>query len=85
MGERLQLNVTDSNVAAYREWQKETNLPPFLPLLHLAARAIKYAASYSAQIIVLLVITESAHLARMISRKRLVSLISAIRIYSESE
>jgi len=74
------LNVTDSNVAAYRKWQKETNIPPFLLLLHLAAWTIKYAESYPAEIIVLLVITESAHLARMIPRKRCVSLISTIRI-----
>jgi len=33
-------------------------------------RVIKYAASHAAKIIVLLVITESAHLARMISRRR---------------
>lgn len=46
------------------------SFPPFLVSLHLAGRAIKYAVSYPAKIIVLLVITASAHLARMISRKR---------------
>jgi len=45
-----------------------------LLLLHLAAWTIKYAELYPAEIIVLLVITESAHFTRMISRKRCVSL-----------
>lgn len=41
--------------------------------------------SYPAKIIILLVITKSAHLARMIPRKRRISLVYAIRIYSERE
>lgn len=47
-----------------------------------ASRSPLSTMSYPAKIIVLLVITKSAHLARMIPRKRRISLVS---IYSESE